>query len=851
MPRRRAALAILLATLGGIGGAAAAPAAPAAVAKKDLTPEQRQWLEEEDLLIRKEEKKQFFALAGSYQRDQFIRDWWKARDPDPATPRNEFKAAWEARLDEVRGRYGNLTEDRARTFLLHGEPAAVRKTDCSQALWPLEIWTYAGGQAVNDRLPRGFVLVFVQPSGVGPFRLWRPAEGFDALEAMKGGGMTPGEQSEASFLQLLQARCNGEVYLRDGLWRAVQLVVQEEQSSLLELAYQTPGPRDTEWLATFRSGLTDLSPGAATLAAHLDLGFPGSDGGQTLVQGLLAVPKSAAKLAQLSGQGTYSFLLNGEVLREGALLESFRYRFDVPAAGLGDVVPVAFERRLRPGSYELVVKLDDLAGGRSYRERRAIEVPKVAAVPPDPAVAAGLAAAGKEMAEAADGAELRILPLAGPLAGPAGAGGTTGPLRVEAAARGDAIRKVAFYLDGKALLTKARPPWSVDVNLGDLPTPHTVRAVGLDEAGREVAADELEVNAAQQRFAVRLLEPRAGTKRPARARAEVRVPDGRALDRVELFLDDRRVATLYQAPFLQPLAPAGAPAHFVRAVAYLKDGESAEATVLLDAPGYVEHLDVHLVEVYAAVKDAAHRPLTDLKAADFTVKDAGVPQALSRCERMTDLPISAALLIDTSSSMAKSLPQAQRAALAFVDSLSPKDRAAVIPFNERPLLAVKLTGDAEALHRALAGVQAVGGTAIYDSLIFALHYLQGVRGERAILLLTDGGDRASQYSFEESLGYARRAGVTIYSIGLGIGKLDLVARTHLAKLAAETGGRSWFVDSASDLQGVYAEIGEDLRSRYLLAYQPSNAGKPGEFHPVAVQVDRPGVEVEAMTGYFP
>jgi VWFA-related protein len=289
----------------------------------------------------------------------------------------------------------------------------------------------------------------------------------------------------------------------------------------------------------------------------------------------------------------------------------------------------------------------------------------------------------------------------------------------------------------------------------------------------------------------------------------------------------------------------------VRAVAYLKDGESAEATVLLDAPGYVEHLDVHLVEVYAEVRDAARRPVTDLQAADFTVKDSGQPQALARCERVRDLPISAALLIDTSSSMAKSLPQAQRAALAFVDSLAPKDRAAVVPFSERPLLAVKLSADAAELHRALAGLQAIGGTAIYDSLIFTLHYLQGVRGERAVLLLTDGGDRSSQFGFEDALAYARRAGVTIYAIGLGVGKLDLPARTHLSKLAAETGGRSWFVDSAADLQGIYAEIGEDLRSRYLLAYQPSAPGKPGEFHPVSVTVGRPGVEVEAMTGYFP
>jgi len=839
---------IFLAALLLAGLAAPAPARAAAVSKRDLTPEQRQWLEEEDLLIQKEDRKQFFALAGSYQRDQFIRDWWKARDPDPETPRNEFKLVWEARVAEVRQRYGNLTEDRARTFLLHGEPAEIRKPHCELALWPIEVWIFQGGS-----LPHNYVVIFVQQGGGGsPYRLWRPPhDGFDELESEKSIGQGLHDTDQLAFYRFLNDRCLGE--LRDGLLQWVAVVLQEAAVGDLDAVYKTPGVRDTEWLQTFRSGLTDLAPGAATLAAHLDLGFPGSDGSATLMQGLLAVPKAAAKLAQVNGQGTYSFNLNGEVLREGELLESFRYRFDVPAAGLSDVVPVAFERRLRPGSYELVLKLDDLNGGRSYRERRAIEVPRVTAAPPDPAVAAGLEAARRDIAKstsaagAGGGPDLRILPLAGGVA--------TGPVRVEAAAQGEGVQKVAFFLDGKALLTKAHPPWSVDVNLGELPTPHQLRAVGLDAAGREVAADELEVNPAAQRFAVRLLEPRPGAKAAAalRARAEVRVPDGRALDRLELYVDESRIATLYQAPFVQTLT-AGAnrkPPRFVRAVAYLKDGESAEDTVLFDAPGFAEHLDVQLVEVYAAVKDAARRPVTDLQLADFTIRDGGVAQTIARFERVADLPISAALLLDTSSSMAKSLPQAQRAAVTFVGSLAPKDRAAVIPFNERPRLAVKLTGDAAELDRALATLQAIGSTAIFDSVVFALHYLQGVRGERAILLLTDGGDRSSKFRFEEALDYARRAGVTIYSIGLGIPKLDLIARTHLGKLAGETGGRSWFVDSAAQLAGVYAEIGEDLRSRYLLAYQPAPPGKPGEFRPVAVAVDRPGVEVDALSGYFP
>ncbi len=852
--RRRLGPSLATLALAVVSLLAATPPSSAADRRPDLTAEQRQWLTEEDLLIRKDERKEFLALKESYQRDEFIAKWWRSRDPDPSTPRNEFKEAWEARKDEVRSRYGNLTEDRARAFLLHGEPSDVQATTCALFLWPMEIWTYTGGPG----LPDDFTLIFFQLGGGGPFRLWRPEDGFTELEALFHGiSQSLTDTDQLAFFQTLYQRCVGND--ADMVARAVQAVLAERTTNTLDLVERPPGPRDTEWLATFRANGTDLPKGSKALAARLDLGFPAREGSQTLVQGVLAVPTAAAKVAQLAGQGSYSFLLTGEVIREGTLLESFRYRFDVPSTGVGATIPVAFERKLRPGHYDLVVKLDDVNGGSVYRERRAIDVPAVASegAPLDPAVAKDLAAARRDLSGPAPAAGeapgLRLLPLGRDVA--------TGPVRVEARTEGDAVQKVSFFLDGKALLTKARPPWSVDVNLGDLPTPHTVRAVGLDAQGHEVAADELSLNEAAQRFAVHLLEPRHGASQakpgaPLRARAEVRVPDGRTLDRVELYLGDRRVATLYQPPFSQtlpamPAASAGQEARFVRAVAYLKDGESAEDTVLFDAPGFGEQVEVQLVEVYAAVKDASRRPIGDLKAADFRVKDGGAPQQIVRFEKVADLPISVALLIDTSSSMVKSLPQAREAALALVGTLKPQDRAAVIPFNEQPRLAVKLTNDAAELHGALASLSAIGGTAIYDSLVFSLHYLQGVRGERAVLLLTDGGDRSSHFGYDEALAYARRAGVTIYSIGLGISKIDLLARRNLGRLASDTGGRSWFVDTAAELQGIFADIGEDLRSRYLLAYQPSPPGKPGEFRPVAVEVDRPGAEVEAMSGYFP
>jgi Ca-activated chloride channel family protein len=866
---------LVFALLLGLGWGFEWGAAPCSAADKrthELAPKYRQWLAEVELILRKEEREAFLAIREDYQRDGFIQKFWESRDPYPETPRNEFKETWYARLDEARKEYGGITEDRARMLLLHGPPAQTWKTDCQLVLWPLEIWYYVH----SERLPAGFFAIFYQPSAGGPFRRWVPAEGTDELLAQRSddGDLTQREsnvskgngardRAEAQirsqstpFERLIERACTEKAVLT-----AFRAVRQESLAGTLVFTEYPPPPRDTEWLATFLGFSTDLPKqqgDAAKLTARLSVGFPEPRGSRTLVQVLLEVPRKAIAAAHVEGQAAYNLLVTGEVLKDDALHESFRYRFDLPVEGGGETVPLTFERVLRPGEYTLVVRVDDLDGKRSFREARPISVPKLASSSADlgaPAVAAALGAARQELAE--EVATLKLLPPPGETA--------TGGVRIEAQVSGEAIRKVAFALDGKPLLTKTSPPYSVNFDLGTLPTPHTVRAVGLDATGKEVATDELVLNGAPQRFAVRLVAPRRGEPHGGvrlgagerlRTRAEVQVPDGQTLDRLELYLDEHRVATSYQPPFSLSLTlPAPLP-RYLRAVAYLADGSTAEDIVLLNAPGYQENVDVPLVEVYAAVKDAQGRPVLDLKREDFKVLDGGVPQEVVRFERVTDLPVAAALLIDTSASMVKSLPEAQRAALGFLKAtLSPRDRAALIPFSESPRLAVKLTNDLPTLAGALAGLQAERSTVLWDSLVFGLHYLQGVRGQRALLLLTDGGDRSSHFTFDEALEYARRSGVTLYTVGLAVSRLDVETRKRLARLAEETGGESFFPEAASDLTAVYTRIEEELRSRYLLVYQPATPGKPGEYsgkyRPVSVQVGRPGVTVEAIRGYYP
>jgi len=239
MTHRRLA-PIVAATALAVWSLLAATPPSSAADRPELSADQRQWLTEEDLLIRKEERKEFLALKESYQRDEFIRKWWQARDPDPATPQNEFKAAWEARKDEVRSRYGNLKDDRARAFLLHGEPANVQETSCQLFLWPIEIWTFRAG----PELPNDFTLVFVQQAAGGTFRLWHPENGFGELQALfKGVDQPLIDTDEARFFQTLYQKCNGEA---DLVAQALHAVIAEKSSNTLDLVERPPGPRDTE-----------------------------------------------------------------------------------------------------------------------------------------------------------------------------------------------------------------------------------------------------------------------------------------------------------------------------------------------------------------------------------------------------------------------------------------------------------------------------------------------------------------------------------------------------------------------------------------------------------------------------
>lgn len=801
-----------------------------------LPMEYQLWVESVQILINDEELEAFLELDKDYQRDAFIERFWRSRDPYPQTPRNELKERWMARVNEAKSLFGNLNEDRSIILLLNGIPDARIIIDCIE-LWPAEVWYFQKAENLGSEM----ALIFYQTGGLGSFRIFYPGAGLGGLVRF------PGSDPWASIQQCRQSHI-------DALRAAMSLMNKVGSMGFMTMVgemMETPEAPAGEWVSAFNAYSTDMPDDAETFPVEVSVEYPGRHQNRTVAQGVISVDKSEVQVSELSDIGaSYNFVATGEIIRDGRLFDSFRYQYNLPASQVKtDTIPLVFERYLRPGEYELALKIDDLNAEKSHRVLLELDVPRVEHLrppePSDPETARLLAEANAAISSGDN--TIKIVEPRGRY--------QTGMLRIDTMTTGKDISSVDFVLDGHEQLIKRVPPFTVELDLGSLPRMRTLTAIARDAQGVEVARDQKEINAGSHRFDARLIEPRSNRQyqRSLRAEAQIEVPDGGVVEKVEFYLNETLVSTLYQEPWTQPIfLDSDGELAYVRVVAYRPDGNYVEDTVFVNAPDYMENLEVQFVELYITVLDKERHPVLGLEQDVFTVLEDEAAQEIRRFDRVTNLPIHAAILLDVSASMEESLEMAQRAALEFFqENLTPKDRAALMTFNDHPNLAVKFTNDLGNLAGGLAGLKAERGTALFDSVVFSLYYFNGIKGQRALIILSDGKDEHSRFTFEDTLEYARRAGVAIYGIGLGLNKKSGDARKKLTKLAEETGGRSFFVDAAEELPGIYGAIQEELRSRYYLAYQSTNTAEDDEFRTIEVEIAGKDLEAKTLRGYYP
>jgi Ca-activated chloride channel homolog len=284
------------------------------------------------------------------------------------------------------------------------------------------------------------------------------------------------------------------------------------------------------------------------------------------------------------------------------------------------------------------------------------------------------------------------------------------------------------------------------------------------------------------------------------------------------------------------------------------------ATAAQDAP-QVFRSGIAAVSLNVTVVDSQQRFVTDLQQSEFSVLEDGAKQELTYFSK-TNLPIALSLLIDTSASMEERLTIAQDAAVGFAQRVRPQDLAQVVDFDSRVQVTQGFTSDRSALEKAIRGATSGGSTSLYNAVYIALKELAKVKAtssddvrRQAIVVLSDGEDTTSLVSFEEVMDLAKRSETSIYTIGLqpreqGALKGFREAEFVLRQFAQETGGRSFFVQKAEELTGVYGTIADELSSQYTMGYAPNNAKRDGSWRRLQVQVDRPNVSVRTKRGYY-
>lgn len=294
-------------------------------------------------------------------------------------------------------------------------------------------------------------------------------------------------------------------------------------------------------------------------------------------------------------------------------------------------------------------------------------------------------------------------------------------------------------------------------------------------------------------------------------------------------------------------------------------------------------IETDLVNVLFTAQDKERRLLTGLKREDVRILEDGQPQEISVFVRQTDMPLSLAILIDTSTSMERALPEAKMAAAFFLDSFirPEKDETAVVSFTGESTLEQEMTNNVARLRRAIDRVQvvrpagyigggvvigtppiasnpALGSTAIWDAIWVTGEEILGPapdKTRRAIILLTDGVNTYGQKKIDDAVNAALRAEAVIYAIGIGDDLYDGVDKGVLKNITERTGGRAYFPESESQLRQAFMEIQKEMRSQYLIAYEPANQRQDGSYRRIEVQIinrelTRQKVKLTHRQGYF-
>lgn len=278
-------------------------------------------------------------------------------------------------------------------------------------------------------------------------------------------------------------------------------------------------------------------------------------------------------------------------------------------------------------------------------------------------------------------------------------------------------------------------------------------------------------------------------------------------------------------------------------------------------------VDVDLVVLPVSVIDKKGHRVENLQKDNFQIFEDGAPQKLTVFSH-ADIPVTMGIVIDDSGSMKSKRAAVNAAAMAFVKTSNPQDQAFVVNFNDVYYLDTPgdFAANIEDLNAALNKIDSRGGTALRDAVYASLDHIKlGNRDKKVLLVITDGEDNASRYTFEELLARAQKSDAAIYTIGLlGDDEGGRLFKVHngesrraakvLENLAKATGGEAYFPKTLEEVESTCVDIAHNIRNQYTLGYYPTNNKKDGSFRTVRVDASpsrkSEKLVVRTRTGYY-
>jgi VWFA-related protein len=278
-------------------------------------------------------------------------------------------------------------------------------------------------------------------------------------------------------------------------------------------------------------------------------------------------------------------------------------------------------------------------------------------------------------------------------------------------------------------------------------------------------------------------------------------------------------------------------------------------------------IDVNVLQVplMVSVTDNKGKLITTLTRNDFKIYEDDKLQTIGSFSRDADLPLSIALLLDSSGSIIEHVKFEQAAATDFFFNTikRKKDRATVIAFDSTVNVLSDGTPDGfmdepERLAEAVRRIKAGGGTAVFDAIYLAvqkkLAFEQGDR-RKLIILISDGDDTASRLSMTEAIEMAQRHDTAIYTISTNRTS-DTKTNSKvkgddiLKQMVEETGGKAYFPLKLDDLAADFQKIGEELRSQYVISYAPVNQILDGTYRKIRIEMSDKKYKVRTRPGYW-